>query len=362
MLVTGATPVRGHVPRRCCPSRSALVGRRRTLPSAAQLVASVSGLGIGLDGEPLELPGGVDVDVPHGSEVRLVGPLFPRRFSVLRMKHSQAVASTWASHGSRMGARVDWEPRVTYPRYVGADAFWNERYTRVSTAPGIEAAAKVDPVLVDALAFFGDLAGRTLVDLGCGAGKASLFFASRGAHVIAIDSSSVAIESISHFCAENEIRNLEPVCASALDVASYGPVDLVFGSMVLHHLEPFTEFGLVLRSLMKADAKAFFYENNGRNPLLMLLRRHVVGRFCIPKHGDPEESPLTPEEIDTLRRHFRVRVDYPELLLMRLAGDYLFRGHLQRSLGWLDAMLYRIVPLRRYGYRQYVYLERRPSG
>ena len=27
------------------------------------------------------------------------------------------------------------------------------------------------------------------------------------------------------------------------------------------------------------------------------------------------------------------------------------------KLGWLDAMLYRIVPLRKYGYRQYVYLE-----
>ena len=190
-----------------------------------------------------------------------------------------------------------------------------------------------------------------------GSGQASLFFARRGARVIAVDSSSVAIENLSHFCTENGITNLEPVCASAFDVARYGPADLVFGSMVLHHLEPFTEFGFVLRSLMKANARAFFYENNGRNPVLMLLRRHVVGRFGVPKQGDPEESPLTPEEIDTLRRHFRVRVAYPELLLMRLAGVYLFRGHLKRPLGWLDAMLYRIVPLRKYGYRQYVYLE-----
>jgi SAM-dependent methyltransferase len=203
---------------------------------------------------------------------------------------------------------------------VGADAFWTERYTRVSRSPGFDPAAKVDPVLVAALTFFGDLTGRTLVDLGCGRGKASLFFARHGARVIAIDSSSVAIENLSHFCTSNEITNLEPVCASAFDVARYGPADLVFGSMVLHHLEPLAEFGLILRTLMKADAKAFFYENNGRNPLLMLLRRHVVGRFGIPKRGDPEESPLTPDEIDTSRRHFRVRVAYPEMLLMRLAA------------------------------------------
>jgi SAM-dependent methyltransferase len=211
---------------------------------------------------------------------------------------------------------------------------------------------------VAALTFFGDLTGRTLVDLGCARGKASLFFARHGARVIAIDSSSVAIENLSHFCTSNEITNLEPVCASAFDVARYGPADLVFGSMVLHHLEPLAEFGLILRTLMKADAKAFFYENNGRNPLLVLLRRHVVGRFGVPKRGDPEESPLRPDEIDTLRRQFRVRVAYPEMLLMRLAGAYLFPGHLERLLGWLDAALYRIVPLRKYGYRQYVYLER----
>jgi 2-polyprenyl-3-methyl-5-hydroxy-6-metoxy-1,4-benzoquinol methylase len=241
---------------------------------------------------------------------------------------------------------------------VGAEAFWNERYTRVSRSPRIGGDAKIDPVLQDAVAFFGDLTGRTLIDLGCGSGRASLFFARRGAHVIAVDSSAVAIESLSGFCAEQEIANLEPICGSAFDVASHGPADLVFGSMILHHLEPFTEFGLVLRALMKAHAKAFFYENNGRNPLLMFLRSHVVGRLGVPKHGDAEESPLTPEELDTLRRHFRVHVAYPELLLMRLAGTYLFRGHLERPLGWLDALLYRIVPLRKYGYRQYVYLER----
>ena len=42
---------------------------------------------------------------------------------------------------------------------------------------------------------------------------------------------------------------------------------------------------------------------------------------------------------------------------MRLASGYLFRGRLKRPLGWLDVVLYRIVPLRKYGYRQYVYLE-----
>jgi 2-polyprenyl-3-methyl-5-hydroxy-6-metoxy-1,4-benzoquinol methylase len=248
-------------------------------------------------------------------------------------------------------------PGVPTLGYVGADAFWNERYRRDGTARLLGPAAWSDRVLADSLAFFGDLAGRTLVDLGCGDGRASVFFARHGARVIAVDSSSVAIENLFHFCTENGVTNMEPVCASAFDVARYGPADLVFGSMVLHHLEPFAEFGLVLRALMKADAKAFFYENNGRNPLLMLLRRHVVGRFGVPKQGDSEESPLTQEEIETLRRHFRVRVDYPELLLMRLASGYLFRGHLKRPLGWLDAMLYRIVPLRKYGYRQYVYLE-----
>jgi 2-polyprenyl-3-methyl-5-hydroxy-6-metoxy-1,4-benzoquinol methylase len=275
----------------------------------------------------------------------------------LRLRNSQITASRWKLTNLRSDALTGGAGVPTLG-YVGADAFWNARYRSDDTAHLLRPAAWFDRVLADALAFFGDMAGKTLVDVGCGDGRASLFFARRGARVVAVDSSSVAIENISRLCAKEGITNLEPVCASAFDVANYCSADLVFGSMVLHHLEPFAEFGSALRALMKESAKGFFYENNGRNPLLMLLRKQLVGRFGVPKRGDFEESPLTPEEIDTLRHHFRVRVAYPELLLMRLAGVYLFRGHLQRPLGRLDAMLFHIEPLRKYGYRQYVYLDR----
>jgi len=57
--------------------------------------------------------------------------------------------------------------------------------------------------------------------------------------------------------------------------------------------------------------RAFFYENSAMSSLLVWFRQHVVGRWWVPKCGDEEEFPLTPGEVDMLRRAFAVRVAYP---------------------------------------------------
>ena len=53
-----------------------------------------------------------------------------------------------------------------------------------------------DPVLLRALEHFGDVKDKKLIDLGCGRGGASLFFAEHGAKVISLDFSEVAIENL----------------------------------------------------------------------------------------------------------------------------------------------------------------------
>ncbi len=213
------------------------------------------------------------------------------------------------------------------------------------------------PVLVAALKHFGDVANRRLVDLGCGAGEASLFFASRGASVVSVDTSKVAIDNLKAYCAERNIPNVTPISMSAANVAEIGPFDFIFGSLVLHHIEPFDEFAHALRAALRPDGRAFFYENNATSSLLMWFRRHVVGRLWVPKHSDEEEFPLTPDEIKALNRYFRVEVYYPEFAFLRLISTYLLRGWGLRFFAMLDDLLYRWLPsLRRYSYRQYVLL------
>ena len=55
--------------------------------------------------------------------------------------------------------------------------FWNRLYSEQDVAAR---AKKKSRSLDDAVDYFGDLRGRTLIDLGCGDGTASLHFASRG--------------------------------------------------------------------------------------------------------------------------------------------------------------------------------------
>jgi SAM-dependent methyltransferase len=221
-------------------------------------------------------------------------------------------------------------------------------------------AAIDDAVGAAALEHFGDITGKRLLDLGCGLGEYSLFFAEHGAQVTAIDTSAVAIEALRAHCAQDSIANVNPVVASAFDIDQLGPFDAVFGSMILHHLEPFDHFAEVLRAAMVPGGRAFFYENSA-NAFLVWCREHLTGRFGIPKYGDDEEFPLQRQEIDELRGAFTVDVVHPELFFVRLASGYLLRGHGERAFTWIDERLYRFPRARRLSYRQYVLLTRNGS-
>jgi 2-polyprenyl-3-methyl-5-hydroxy-6-metoxy-1,4-benzoquinol methylase len=213
-----------------------------------------------------------------------------------------------------------------------------------------------DHVARAALAHFGSIEGCRILDLGCGTGEYSRFFAAHGAMVVAVDRSEVAVSDLQERCAADGITMVEPVVGDAFGLGALGQFDFVFGSMILHHIEPFDEFVDVLADSLGPGGRGFFYENNAMSRFLVWCRAHLVGRFGIPKHSDNDEFPLQPQEIDMLRRRFDVTVDQPELLLTRLASGYLLRGHGDRQLGWLDAQLFRIDQLRPLSYLQYVQL------
>ena len=116
------------------------------------------------------------------------------------------------------------------------------------------------------------------------------------------------------------------VIMSAMDIGELGPQDLVYGSMILHHLEPFDEFARTLRAAIRPGGKGYFYENNAASRTMVWFRRHVVGKMWVPKHGDDDEFPLEPHEVDELRKHFTVEQSFPELLYFELASSYLLKG------------------------------------
>lgn len=217
-----------------------------------------------------------------------------------------------------------------------------------------------DPVLGWALDHFGDVRGRRLLDLGCGAGEHTLAFAALGADVTAVDTSEISIEKLRRFCRDNRVSNVDAIRSPAQAIGRLGSFELAFGSFILHHIEPFHEFAATLASVLPSGGRAFFYENSAAvGAPALWFRQNLAGRFGFPKYGDSDEFPLTKDEIGELRRYFRVRVEQPTLFLFKLLSMYVLRGAVfSRAFDQLDRTLYRFPSIRGLSYRQCLYLER----
>ncbi len=225
----------------------------------------------------------------------------------------------------------------------------NSKYSRIERTD-------FDPILQCALNFFGNVTDKKLIDLGCGSGKASLFFEHHGANVISIDSSEVAINNLAEYCVEKKINNITPIHIDCRELSTLGKVDFVFGTMILHHIEPFDEFVINLRDTIKSGGKGFFEENNARSRILMWFRNNIVGKLWVPKRGDKDESPLDLNELNLLKGCFNVEIEYPRLVFFGLIGMYLLPGHFKMFFKWLDKFFYRFHKIRKYSYRQCLYL------
>jgi 2-polyprenyl-3-methyl-5-hydroxy-6-metoxy-1,4-benzoquinol methylase len=236
-------------------------------------------------------------------------------------------------------------------RIERAERFWDSVYSSTPYSRNLDL-----DVVEAARNHFGDLRNKAIIDIGCGPGQSSIYFASQGATVTAVDTSAKAIDDLKAICDRSHIQGVRAMCGSALDLQDLGPVDFVYGSMILHHIEPFDQFVIRLRRALKPGGKAFFYENNARSRLLMWFRRHVAGVAWVPKHGDPDEFPLTPQEISLLRDQFDVEIRYPELFFFRLISAYLLKGAFGRLFSELDRFCYRRKWLLSYSYRQYLLL------
>ncbi|AXC10661.1 Methyltransferase [Acidisarcina polymorpha] len=241
-----------------------------------------------------------------------------------------------------------------------AAAFWEQIYA--NTTYSRELNDRISHALNSAHAFFKSTSGFKVLDVGCGPGATAIYWANTGADVTAIDHCASAIAALETRCEQMGIKNIHPLVGDVMKIDQLGQFDYIFGSMILHHLEPFQEFAAVLRRTLSARGKAFFYENNAASDLLIWFRTQVTGKFGVPKYGDKDEFPLSPKEINMLREQFSVGIEYPEMMFFQLASSYLFHRHLATEMKTIDNFLYKRKIGLRYSYRQYVELDALPEA
>jgi SAM-dependent methyltransferase len=213
----------------------------------------------------------------------------------------------------------------------------------------------------------GPLAGRRVLDLGCGTGDLTLMLLELGAQVTALDLSpamvALARQRAELFRPGSTAQWVAaPVEASGLPS---GRFDVVLGRFILHHLD-LERAAREISRLLAPGGRAVFLENSGRNPLLMVARDHVAGRFGIPRLGTDDEKPLSAADVEVLRRAFgAVELSYPVFEFLRLFDRQVLRFRwpaMSRVIARADAALARNVPpIRRFSFRVLI-TANRPGG
>jgi ubiquinone/menaquinone biosynthesis C-methylase UbiE len=217
------------------------------------------------------------------------------------------------------------------------------------------------------LARTGSLAGLRVLELGCGSGDLTLQLLDAGADLTALDLSPAMVAR-----ARTRVERFVP--QASVDLVT-GPAedtglpedsfDVVVGKWILHHVDTARVAAEIAR-VLRPGGRAVFIENSGRNPVLALARRHVVGRWGIPRLGTLDEHPLVRADYDVFRASFAsVALFYPDFHFLQLFDRQVLRYRHPRIsdlIARVDRLVYRRVPaLRRYSFHVIVEFARDPQ-
>lgn len=146
------------------------------------------------------------------------------------------------------------------------------------------------------------LAGKTLLDVGCGDGLNAMLFAKMGTHVTGLDISPGAIDVARRRAELNGVSERTNFICAPAELADLAPnsFDIVWGDAILHHV--LGDLELVLQHLTRAckpTGLLIFSEPVNRANAIRRLRA------LIPVHTDatPDERPLIKAELDLLQRY-----------------------------------------------------------
>jgi SAM-dependent methyltransferase len=174
-------------------------------------------------------------------------------------------------------------------------------------------AASIDPaqVLVEAtwtaatsperqwmLQQLGDLRGRRVLDLGCGAGEGACWFALQGAEVVASDLSPAFLDLVQRVAAHHGVT-VTTVLGNAGEIElEEGSFDVVYAANVLHHVPDLRQTLDTCHKLLKPGGWLITMDPLRHNPVIEIYRGLATAVRTV------DEAPLDIKVLDDFRQRF----------------------------------------------------------
>lgn len=160
------------------------------------------------------------------------------------------------------------------------------------------------------LSRMGNLTGKYMLDLGCGAGESSVYFSLKGARCLAGDYSPGMAETTKRLARRYGIElEVRTVNAMKLDFAE-NTFDIVYAANLLHHVDKNRALREIHR-VLKPGGIAALWDPLRHNPLINIYRR------LASKVRTPEEQALSIQYIDDVKEIF-AHVEYDTFWLATL--------------------------------------------
>lgn len=148
----------------------------------------------------------------------------------------------------------------------------------------------------------GEVAGKTILDYGCGLGDNTVLLANRGAQVIGVDISPELIELAGKRLAQHKLANAAEFRVGSAHELPFADevVDIVFGMAILHHLDLKSSSAEVFR-ILKKGGRAIFMEPVRNSNLVKFIRNLIPYQ---QPDVSPFERPLTDGELKEYAKDF----------------------------------------------------------
>ena len=122
----------------------------------------------------------------------------------------------------------------------------------------------------------GDIKGKRLLDVGCGLGEASTYFAMRGADVTATDLSSGMLRVTSELAALNGTSvKTHKASAEGLNIPEGQLFDIVYTGNLLHHVDVEKTL-LQMKAVLKPGGTLVTWDPLHYNPVINSYRKKVT--------------------------------------------------------------------------------------